>query len=220
VNNVGVDPTPATHTFTVDTTAPETIIAWAPPPILTAREFSLAFTASEAATFVCSVDGAAGVPCASPLQLTGLGEGPHSVLVTATDAAGNVDPTPARSDFTVIIPALPPAPSPTPTATPAPKAALTSATVAKTASLKTLRKTGKLKITLGSVSGARVTVQAKVGSRVIGTATRTRSGAFQLTLSKSRLRGAKVGNSVVVRLQASGNGLKAVTRTLKVRLKA
>ena len=65
-----------------------------------------------------------------------------------------------------------------------------------------------------------MTVQAKVGSRVIGTATRTRSGAFQLTLIKSRLRGAKVGNNVVVRLQASATGLKAVTRTLKVRLKA
>ena len=108
-----VDATPARTTFTVDTTAPETIISWAPPPILTAREFSLAFTASEAATFVCSVDGAAAAPCASPLQLTGLSEGAHSVVVTATDAAGNVDPTPARSDFTVIIPALPPAPRPT-----------------------------------------------------------------------------------------------------------
>ena len=148
-----VDATPARTTFTVDTTAPETIISWAPPPILTARAFSLAFTASEAATFVCSVDGSAAAPCASPLQLTGLGEGAHSVVVTATDAAGNVDPTPARSDFTVIIPALPPAPRPT--ATPAPKNALTSATVAKTASLKTLRKTGKLKITLGSASGAK-----------------------------------------------------------------
>ena len=104
---------PATRTVLVDTTAPETIISWAPPPILTTREFSVAFTASEAATFVCSVDGAAAAPCASPLQLTGLGEGAHSVVVTATDAAGNVDPTPARSDFTVIIPALPPAPSPT-----------------------------------------------------------------------------------------------------------
>ncbi len=218
VNNVGVDPTPATHTFTVDTTAPETIIAWAPPPILTTREFSLAFTATEAATFVCSVDGAAAAPCASPLKLTGLSEGAHSVAVTATDAAGNVDPTPARSDFTVIIPALPPAPRPTATA--APKNALTSATVAKTASLKTLRKTGKLKITLRSAPGAKVTVQAKVGSRVIGTATRTRSGAFQLALSKSRLRAAKVGNNVVLRLQASGKGLKAVTQTLKVRLKA
>ena len=215
-----VDATPARATFTVDTTAPETIIAWAPPPILTTREFSLAFTATEAATFVCSVDGAAAAPCASPLKLTGLSEGAHSVAVTATDAAGNVDPTPARSDFTVIIPALPPAPRPTPTATPAPKNAFTSATVARTASLKTLRKTGKLKITLRSAPGAKVAVQAKVGSRVIGTATRTRSGAFQLALSKSRLRAAKVGNNVVLRLQASGKGLKAVTQTLKVRLKA
>jgi hypothetical protein len=213
-----VDATPARTTFTVDTTAPETIISWAPPPILTGRAFSLAFTASEAATFVCSVDGAAAAPCASPLQLTGLAEGAHSVLVTATDTAGNVDPTPARSDFTVIIPALPPAPRPT--VTPAPKQALTSATVAKTASLKTLRKTGKLKITLRSASGAKVVVQAKLGSRVLGTATRTRSGTFQLTLSKSRLRAAKVGKSVVVRLVGTGNGLKATTQTLKVRLKA
>jgi hypothetical protein len=221
VNNAGEDQTPAVHAFRVDTTPPDTVITWGPPPILTTRDFSVAFAASEEATFRCSVDGAADVPCASPLPLSGLSEGAHSVVVTAVDAAGNADPTPARSAFTVIIPGLPPAvsPTPTPTATPTvtPKrSALTAATVPKTVS----RRTGKVKVTLRGVRGTKVSVQAKVGSRVVGRTTKTLRGSslsFQLKLDKKRL---KTGARVSVVVKGTGSGLTPVTRTLKFRVKA
>ncbi|MBE2320107.1 M36 family metallopeptidase [Solirubrobacter sp. CPCC 204708] len=212
----------ATRTVTVDATPPETMIEWAPPPILTARDFALAFRAGEDATFVCSIDGAAATPCTSPLALSGLGDGAHSVVVTAIDAAGNADPTPARSDFTVVVPGVPAGPSPTPsvtpraTATPAPRAALATVAGPKTVS----RRSGKVKLTLKGVRGAKVAVRAKVGTRVVGRATKTLSGStltLSLTLDKKRL---KAGTSVSVRVQATGAGLTPVSRTLKIRVKA
>jgi hypothetical protein len=216
VNRLGPDPTPATYAFRVDTTPPDTVITRGPPPILTARDFSVAFGATETATFVCSVDGGAAVPCASPFALTGLADGAHNVLVAATDAAGNTDPTPARSDFSVTIPTRPPAVAPTPTPTPAPKrTALTSASAPKTVS----RTAGRVKVTLRGIKGARVAVQAKLRSRVVGKATKTLRASrlsFQLKLNKKRL---KKGATVTVRVRATGAGLAAVTRTLKLRVR-
>jgi hypothetical protein len=222
VNDVGPDATPAVHDFTVDTAPPDTFITWGPPPILTTRDFSVAFGASEGGgTFACAVDGGAAAPCTSPLALAGLGDGTRSVVVTAIDAAGNVDPTPARSDFSVIVPGLPPAPGPTPmpvpTATVTPKrSALTSAAVPKTVS----RRAGKVKVTLRGVKGAKVSVQAKIGSRVVGRASRTLRGSrlsLQLALDKKRLR---TGATVRVVVKGTGTGLTTVTRSLKFRLKA
>ncbi|MDA0183951.1 M36 family metallopeptidase [Solirubrobacter phytolaccae] len=209
----------ASRSVTVDVTAPETTISWAPPPILTTRDFTFAFGASEPSTFVCSVDGVPAQPCTSPLALTGLAEGAHSLEVTAVDASGRADPTPARSDFTVVIPGLPPAPNPTPTATatprpPLPPLALASATAAKTVS----KKTGRVKVTLRGTRGATVTVRAKLGSRVVGKTTKTLRGtslAFQLALDKKRL---TVGKTVTVTLTGKGSGMATGTRTLKIRV--
>lgn len=209
----------ASRSVTVDATPPETTITWAPPPILTTRDFTFAFSASKAGTFTCSVDGAPAQPCASPLALTGLAEGAHSVVVTAIDAAGRADPTPARSDFTVVIPGLPPAPLPTPTPTPppAPKvAAVTSASAGKTVS----RRTGRVTVKLRGATGAKVVLQAKVGTRVVGKATKTLRGtslSVRLVLDRKRL---KVGATVTVRVQATGSGLISATRSLKIRVKA
>ena len=47
--------------------------------------------------------------CTSPATYTGLGLGQHTVTVGATDAAGNVDPTPAVHSWQVVAP--PPAPT-------------------------------------------------------------------------------------------------------------
>ena len=41
------------------------------------------------ASVTCSVDGGAATSCTSPMALSGLGNGSHSVLVTATDSDGN-----------------------------------------------------------------------------------------------------------------------------------
>jgi hypothetical protein len=53
------------------------------------RTVDLAWTASEPATFACSLDSAALTPCSSPLTVS-LPEGAHSLRVQATDASGNV----------------------------------------------------------------------------------------------------------------------------------
>ncbi|MFP5452315.1 MAG: M4 family metallopeptidase, partial [Thermoleophilia bacterium] len=97
-----VDQSPAEVTFTVDLTAPETAITQAPPALINTTSTTVSFEGNEAgATFACSLDGAAFVPCSSPRQSTSLTEGPHTFEVRATDAAGNTDASPASVSFTV-----------------------------------------------------------------------------------------------------------------------
>lgn len=62
---------------------------------------TLTFTADETATFSCAIDGGAETVCASPLQLAGLAAGAHTVVVHATDAAGNRDLAGATVEFSV-----------------------------------------------------------------------------------------------------------------------
>jgi hypothetical protein len=66
------------------------------------RSATLWFTSTtRKATFSCRVDAKAWTACTSPLQLSGLGTGLHSVEIRAKDRAGKVDPTPATSVWTV-----------------------------------------------------------------------------------------------------------------------
>ena len=89
------------HTSTPDLVPPETTITSAPPAVTAEAVPAIAFTSDDpTATFACSVDGDDAQPCASPFGVA-LGEGPHTIAVAATDAAGNIDPTPAVASFTV-----------------------------------------------------------------------------------------------------------------------
>lgn len=102
------DGTPATRTFTVDASPPDTAITSGPSGPTTARQPTFTFASSEAAsTFECSVDSAALAPCTSPATTAALADGGHTFSVRATDAAGNVDPSPATSAF-VVTPSQPP----------------------------------------------------------------------------------------------------------------
>ena len=83
-----------------DTTAPETTIS-SFPPSPSGPTATFGFTASEASTFACSLDGAAPVACTDPQTYSGLADGAHVFEVTATDIAGNVDPSPAAHSWTV-----------------------------------------------------------------------------------------------------------------------
>ncbi|SDU85946.1 right-handed parallel beta-helix repeat-containing protein [Jiangella alkaliphila] len=85
-----------------DTTAPQTTITTGPGASSTA---SFEFIADEQGTsFECSVDGGAWAACSSPKSLPGLAVGSaHTFAVRATDAAGNVDQTPATATWTVPI---------------------------------------------------------------------------------------------------------------------
>ena len=87
---------------TIDRTVPATTIDSAPSDPSASTSASLAFSASEPGTgFECRLDGGAWSACSSPQGYTGLAEGDHTFDVRATDAAGNVDSTPAAFAWTV-----------------------------------------------------------------------------------------------------------------------
>lgn len=98
------DPTPATATFTVDTTPPETTITAAPSGTIETASTSFDFTSSEPGGFECrldSSDSGAWSSCGSPKSYSSLADGPHTFEVRAHDEVGNTDPTPAAAAFTV-----------------------------------------------------------------------------------------------------------------------
>lgn len=90
---IGVDRTPP------DTTAP-TVTLEGPPSRTKQRDATFVFTASEEASFTCSLDGATATPCSSPTTVTGLARGDHSFVVVATDLAGNSS-APAEWSWTI-----------------------------------------------------------------------------------------------------------------------
>ncbi|RJS21344.1 hypothetical protein DRW03_18260 [Corallococcus sp. H22C18031201] len=101
-DTVGHTSTPVTVPFEVDTVAPDTFIDAGPPLTGATAQAVFDFSASEpSVTYVCSVDGQAYVPCSNPSFISGLADGAHTLAVSAIDAAGNVDPTPARYAWTV-----------------------------------------------------------------------------------------------------------------------
>ena len=117
-----VDKTPATLTWTIeastppppppppaDTTPPDTTILSGPESSTTSTAASLTFSASESgSSFECKLDGGSYATCVSPASYSGLGVGSHQFSVRATDAADNVDATPATRSWTVEAPAPPP----------------------------------------------------------------------------------------------------------------
>jgi hypothetical protein len=98
------DGSPASATFTVDTTAPDTTITAGPQGNVTATEATFTFTSSEptGATFRCRLGDAAFAACDTPRSFTGLTPGTYTFAVAAVDAAGNVDGSPATRTFTVL----------------------------------------------------------------------------------------------------------------------
>jgi hypothetical protein len=97
-----VDPTPATRSWTVDLSPPNTTLAGGPSGVEPLASATFTFAANEAdSTFACSLDGAPFAPCTSPASFMTLAQGAHSFAVRATDVAGHVDPTPATRSWTV-----------------------------------------------------------------------------------------------------------------------
>lgn len=97
-----LDPTPATRTWLVDLTPPDTMITSGPTGTVATASAAFAFTSNEmGATYACSIDGGAYAACTSPQNLPSLAQGPHTFAVRATDLAGHVDPTPATRAWTV-----------------------------------------------------------------------------------------------------------------------
>jgi hypothetical protein len=97
-----LDATPASYTWTVDTTAPDTTLTGTPPTLSNSSSATFNFTATESgSSFQCRLDGAAFAVCTSPATYAGLADGSHTFEVKATDPARNADPTPASYTWTV-----------------------------------------------------------------------------------------------------------------------
>jgi len=99
----GSAPTPSPSPDSgADTTAPETSITSAPAATVATTTAVFIFTSSESSsTFGCQLDGAATSSCSSPQEYNNLSEVNHNFKVSATDAAGNQDLTPAEHSWVV-----------------------------------------------------------------------------------------------------------------------
>ena len=87
-----VSPGPATFQWTINLTPPTVQFTDVNPSasLTNSTTMTVAFGASESATFTCSQDGASYTACTSPTTMSGLLDGQHSFDVIATDLAGNV----------------------------------------------------------------------------------------------------------------------------------
>ncbi|MGH9188751.1 MAG: hypothetical protein ACRD0Q_01750, partial [Acidimicrobiales bacterium] len=95
------DPTPATFSWTVDTSAPNTILDSMPLDPTNQTTATFTFHASEPGdTFECRLNGPAFAACSSPAVYT-VTDGGNTFAVRARDQAGNVDPSPATFTWTV-----------------------------------------------------------------------------------------------------------------------
>lgn len=105
VNGAGiVDSSPATRSFTVDTTPPDTSIVFGPQGLIAVDQPEFEFESTELeGGFECHFDQAVFVPCNEGefFPEAALSDGAHSFTVRAVDQAGNVDATPATGTFSV-----------------------------------------------------------------------------------------------------------------------
>lgn len=104
-----VDPTPEPYAWTVDGPVPDTRLTKVPPGILRVksrrakRTVVFRFESSRPrSTFACRLGRRPVRPCASPTRVQAK-VGRHRFEVYAIDALGNVDPTPARRNFRVLV---------------------------------------------------------------------------------------------------------------------
>ena len=99
------NPTPASRSFTVDTTPPDTEIDSGPSGTTADATPTFDFSGGGAgATYECRVDAGGFGACSGPGRshtTDVLADGAHTFAVRATDAAGNVDLSPATRAFTV-----------------------------------------------------------------------------------------------------------------------
>jgi hypothetical protein len=191
-----VDPTPVVRRWSVDTVAPETTIT-----ALDGGAFK--FTATEQATFSCRLDGGQAFPCGTPLGV--IPYGAHMLEATATDVAGNSDPTPAVHRWTTTAP---------PVTTPTPLATTTTATPAP-ASRDELVDAPPLTapaLALAVTHRFRDGRFTRIATNQKVTITLKRTGKRSATVSLYRLVGLKLANGTKVTFRAATS-----TKTLTVR---
>jgi len=100
-----VNAAPASFTWTIDTMPPDTAITSQPTVPTSSLSARFGFSSTKpGSTFECRLDGEVHAGCAGPQDYTGLAAGPHAFTVRATDALGNIDPTPASYTWTIDAP--------------------------------------------------------------------------------------------------------------------
>jgi hypothetical protein len=185
--------------FVIDTVAPAApVLGGAPSGSTTETTASITITGEGGSTVRCSLDGAAFTACTSPVALTGLAVGAHTLRATLTDAAGNVS-APGSVSWTIVAPTpTNPQPPATPPVKPSPAKVVFVGAQPKFAAIG---RTGQLKLTLPvTEAGVKVTMRLQVNraqaaalgltlprratSLVIGTgtATSTKSGPLAITV--------------------------------------
>jgi hypothetical protein len=91
VDKVGLTSLKINKSWTLSSKAPSIVVSSVPAysgPSLSIN-FSTSSQAGVALTSTCSLDGAAAVACADSFAASGLTDGPHSLAISAVDAAGN-----------------------------------------------------------------------------------------------------------------------------------
>jgi hypothetical protein len=104
--NGNVDPTPASFTWLVDTTAPNTTILTNPTDPSTSADATFTFLGTDSggsgiAGFECKLDAGAFTACTSPQTYLGLSAGSHTFMVRAIDNVANADLSPASYTWTI-----------------------------------------------------------------------------------------------------------------------
>jgi hypothetical protein len=95
------DATPASDSWMIDLTPPQTAIDGGPQSPTNEMSASFSFSSEPGTTFQCSLDDADFEACTSPQPYSGMLEGTHTFRVRATDAVGNLNPSPAERTWTV-----------------------------------------------------------------------------------------------------------------------
>ena len=97
------DKTPASYSWTIDTSIPDTVISSGPsnPTFSTDASFVFSCTGAPCSSFECQMDGSGFTACSSPANYSGLSEGAHTFEVRAKNASGTPDPSPASYSWTI-----------------------------------------------------------------------------------------------------------------------
>ncbi len=77
------------HSFVIDTRAPQISISADGGTLINRDSRTLSFSSNEDVTYQCSLNGAGFEACQNPDQISGLADGDHTLIVRATDRAGN-----------------------------------------------------------------------------------------------------------------------------------
>lgn len=95
------DATPAAYVWTIDATAPDTIILAGPSGLTSETSASFSFSSEAGASFECRLNSDEYTACSSPKSYTGKIDGTYTFEVRALDALGNADTTPASRVWAV-----------------------------------------------------------------------------------------------------------------------